>query len=166
MPNIIIFFYIECKLKLQCLTILWKSRSVGSEGGRGVEKLCCPSRVCRVFWNNSFLLVCYYCWCGYNIGRYCKYAIVPWDTLLQEHKLFLPISLLVPMPMEAEVLWSRCLVHSLQPHETAHFWLCWFLVKMKIDLQMSGFKKPTGIFINMVSINLLAFSAFAYCQKN
>ena len=37
---------------------------------------------------------------------------------------------------------------------------------MKIDLQMSGFKKPTGILINMVSINLLAFSAFAYCQKN
>ena len=140
----------------------WK---IKVEGGGGVKELCLPSRVCRVFWNNSFLLVCY-CWCGYNIGTYCKYAIVPSDTLLQEHKLFLPISLLVPMHLEAEVLWSRCLVHSLQPHETAHFWLCWFLVKMKIDLQMSGFKKPTGIFINMVSINLLAFSAFAYCQKN
>ena len=31
------FFYIECKLKLQCLTILWKSRWVG--GGRGVFEL-------------------------------------------------------------------------------------------------------------------------------
>ena len=71
------------------------------------------------------------------------------------------------MPLEAEVLWSRCLVHSLQPHEIAHFWLCLFLVKVKIDLQMSGFKKPTGIFINMVSINLLAFLAlFGSLSKN
>ena len=27
------FFYIECKLKLRCLTVLWKSRRVGGGGG-------------------------------------------------------------------------------------------------------------------------------------
>ena len=26
------FFYIECKLKLRCLTVLWKSRRVGGGG--------------------------------------------------------------------------------------------------------------------------------------
>ena len=61
------FFYIEGKLKLQCLTILWKSRWVGGvfelanpEGRRaqavleiqvgvGVKKPCLPSWGCGFF---------------------------------------------------------------------------------------------------------------------
>ena len=58
------FFYIECKLKLRCLTILWKSRWVGGGGlwtlkswGEGGSKNRAFRREGVDFlWNNPFWL--------------------------------------------------------------------------------------------------------------
>ena len=69
------FFYIECKVKSWCLTILWKSRGVGGEGiwtwkswgeggsssfgnpgGWGIKKSCLHRGGVDFFWNNLLQL--------------------------------------------------------------------------------------------------------------